>query len=81
MKEQSVYVSGSNYFNNDDLSKMIKILDEGKTISVSIDCIGHTRNNMEQEHYKEALTEHYGDKLEVMLKDGVCSYSYDYKLK
>ena len=81
MKEQSVYVSGSNYFNNDDLNKMIKLLDEGKTITVGISCIGHTRNNMEQENYKNALMEHYGDKLEVMLQDGLCSYSYAYKLK
>lgn len=81
MKEQSVYVSGSNYFNNDDLNKMIEMLDKGETISVGISCIGHTRNNTEQENYKKALKEHYRDKLEIMLNDGAYSYSYSYKLK
>lgn len=81
MKEQSIYVSGSNYFNNEDLNNMIKLLDERETIEVGISCIGHTRNNMEQENYKRALIEHYGDKLEVMLNDGAYSYSYKYRLK
>lgn len=80
MNEQSIYVSGSNYFNNEDLNNMIKLLDERKTIEVGISCIGHTRNNMEQEHYKKALEEHYGDKLEVMLNEGGYSYSYKYRL-
>lgn len=81
MERQSVYVSGSNYFNKEDLNKMIEILDKGETISVGISCIGHTRNNMEQENYKKALIEHYGDKLEIMLDEGGYSYHYDYKLK
>ena len=80
MKEQSVYVSGSNYFNKDDLNKMISLLNEGKEIQVGIACIGHTRNNMEQEAYKKALQEYYGDKLEIKCSEGVCSYSYEYKL-
>lgn len=81
MEEQSIYVSGSNYFNNEDLNNMIKLLDERKTIEVGISCIGHTRNNMEQEHYKNALEEHYGNELEVMLDEGAYSYSYKYRLK
>ena len=32
MNEQSIYVSGSNYFNNDDLNNMTRLLEEGKTI-------------------------------------------------
>lgn len=80
MKDQSVYVSGSNYFNKDSLNKMISLLDEGKEIQVGIACIGHTRNNIEQEAYKKALQEHYGDKLEIKCSDGYCSYSYEYKL-
>jgi hypothetical protein len=81
MEKESIYVSGSNYFNNKDLDKMIELLDNGETISVGISCIGHTRNNMEQENYKRALEEHYKDKLEIMFHEGVCSYHYDYKLK
>lgn len=80
MKERT-FVSGSNYFNTKDLDQMKKLLEEGKTISVGIDCIGHTRNNMEQENYKEALMEFYKDRLEVIYEPGVCSYGYSYKLK
>lgn len=76
-----IYVSGSNYFNEEDLNKMIELLEQGETIRVGIDCIGHTRNNMEQENYKRALIERYGDRLEVIYNDGVCSYSYEYSLK
>ena len=50
--EKSVYVSGSNYFQEKYLKEMIALLDEGKTIQVGIACIGHTRNNTEQENYK-----------------------------
>ena len=79
MKEQ-VFVSGSNYFNKDSLNKMISLLNEGKVINVGIDCIGHTRNNMEQEAYKKALEEYYGNKLITIYNSGICSYSYSYKL-
>jgi len=78
--KDSVYVSGSNYFNQEDLNKMIDLLDKGNAINVGIDCIGHTRNNMEQEAYKKALQEHYGSKLEIKLNSGVCSYDYSYRL-
>ena len=81
MKEQSIYVSGSNCFREKYLMEMIDLLDKGNAIHVGIDCIGHTRNNTEQEAYKEALEKHYGDNLEVTYHDGWCSYSYEYKLK
>lgn len=80
MKE-SVWVSGSNTFNEKDFNKMIELLDAGNAINVGISCIGHTRNNMEQENYKKALEEHYGDRLEVELDAYVNTYSYIYKLK
>ena len=49
---------------------MIELLDEGKTIHVGIEVIGHTKNNMEQEAYKEALEKHYGNCLETTYMDG-----------
>ena len=79
MKE--TYVSGSNYFNEERLNEMIQLLDKGEQISVGIECIGHTRNNMEQENYKRALEKHYGNKLEVIVHNGAYSYHYSYKLK
>lgn len=77
----SIFVDGSNYFQEEYLNNMIALLNKGKAINVGIDCIGHTRNNMEQEAYKEALLKHYGSKLEIKLNEGICSYSYEYKLK
>ena len=77
----NVYVSGSNYFNEKDLKKMIEELDKGNAIQVGIECIGHTRNNMEQEAYKQALLKHYGSKLEITCNEGAYSYDYEYKLK
>ena len=81
MKE--TYVSGSNYFNEERLKEMIQLLDKGEQIKIGIECIGHTRNNMEQENYKEALKKHYGNRLEVKvtLHNGACLYHYSYKLK
>lgn len=80
MKE-SVWVSGSNTFNEKDFNKMVELLDAGNAINVGISCIGHTRNNMEQENYKKALEEHYGDRLEAKIDALVNTYSYIYKLK
>lgn len=77
----SVFVSGSNYFKESNFNKMVELLDKGETILVGIDCIGHTRNNTEQENYKRALIEHYGNKLEIKQSSGVYSYYYEYKLK
>lgn len=78
-----IYVSGSNYFNEDDLDNMIKLLEDGKRIRVGIECIGHTRNNMEQENYREALVRNFAGErdIDVKLIEGVCSYSYEYYLK
>ena len=76
----NTYVSGSNYFNNEDLQEMINYLEKGVAIDVGIDCIGHMRNNMTQEEYKKALIEYFGDRLDVTLHEGVCSYNYSYRL-
>lgn len=75
-----MFISGRNYFNNEDFKKMCKALDAGNEIEVGIDCIGHTRNNYEQEAYKEALSEKYKERLKVELCNGAYSYSYKYKL-
>ena len=81
MGTEAKYVSGSNYYNEKDLNNMIEELDKGNAIKVGIECIGHTRNNMTQEQYKEALYEHYGTELKVVKHTGYCSYEYEYELK
>lgn len=80
MKERT-YVSGSSSFNNESLEQMKSLLKQGKEIYVGIACLGHTKNNMEQEAYKQALTEYFGDNLIAELSNGLCSYSYSYHLK
>lgn len=70
-----------NDFYDSKFNFMCEILEQGEEVHTSIDCIGHTRNNMTQEHYKQKLIEKYGDRIEVIYHDGVCSYSYSYKLK
>ena len=55
-------------------------LETGKTVHVYIDCIGHTRNNLVQEIYREKLMEKYGDRLLVDSSEGGFSFSYYYKL-
>lgn len=75
------WVNCGNSFYNNKFNLVCEELENGFEVSVYIDCIGHTRNNMGQEAYKKALIEKYGDRLEVIYHDGVCSYSYSYKLK
>ena len=74
-------INGKNYFNQDSFTEMCKELEAGYPIEVYIDCIGHTRNNYEQENYRKALQQKYGERIETEIHEGACSYSYSYKLK
>lgn len=56
-------INGSNYFNQKSLGQMIQALEQGEVISIYIDCIGHTRAEVEEWHYKTALQKKYGDML------------------
>lgn len=74
-------INGANYFNPISFNNACEALEQGHTIEMYIDVIGHTRNNTVQEEYEEALIEKYGDKLIVEKKQGSYSYSYSYRLK
>lgn len=74
-------INGQNYFNETSFNEACEALERAETINMYIDCIGHTRNNDEQEAYKRALTEKYRDRLSVEKNDGGYSYSYSYRLK
>lgn len=76
-----VIINGKNYLNHNSLSQMFEALESGRVIEVYIDCIGHTRNNYEQENYRKELIKKYGVKLEIELINGTYSYSYCYRLK
>lgn len=73
-------INGENYFNPVSFDKACKALEQGDTIQIGIDCIGHTRNNNEQEIYKEKLQKKYNSRLQIEKNEGAYSYSYSYKL-
>ena len=70
-----------NYFHQKAFNEVCEVLEKGEGVEVYIDVIGHSRNNYEQEAYKEALENKYGDNLKVEKNDGAYSYSYSYRLK
>ena len=74
-------VNCGNYFTEKRFNNLCEVLESEGAASVYIDCIGHTRNNSEQESYKKALEKKYGDRLSITCHEGVCSYHYDYELK
>lgn len=74
-------INGGNYFHEKAFNEICEALENMEAVQVYIDCIGHTRNNNEQEAYLEALTEKYQDRLKVDRMDGGYSYSYVYGLK
>lgn len=80
-KSNRVIVNGRNYFNQKSFTEMCEVLEAGQVLEVFIDCIGHSRNNYEQENYRKALQQKYYDTLETEILQGNWSYSYIYRLK
>lgn len=76
----SKFIDGKNYFNEISLNEICEALESGEKVQVGIDCIGHTRNNNEQEAYKESLLKKYGERLVCSCVQGAYSYSYIYQL-
>lgn len=79
MKEAKFFSVG-NDFRKERFDAVCAELDRGETVRVSVDCIGHSRNNDVQEDYREALVAKYGERLTVKENVGVCRYSYTYSL-
>ena len=73
-------INGGNYFHDKAFNEICEALEKGEVVQVYIDCIGHTRNNNEQEIYKEELTKKYQNRLQVDKSEGAYSYSYSYNL-
>ena len=69
-----------NDFTEECFIELCNQLEKGEHIEVYIDCIGHGRNNLYQDFYKEKLIKRYGEKLIVDFKDGF-SRMYNYQLK
>ena len=71
-------VNGKNYFNEKSFAEMCERLENGETIGIYIDCIGHTRAQNETAAYVRALKERYGDKLQA---DSKAAFTTLYSLK
>ena len=80
-KSNRILINGRNYFNQKSFTEMCEVLEAGNVLEVYIDCIGHTRNNYEQENYRKALQQKYLENLETEIWNGAYSYSYIYRLK
>lgn len=83
MKKERKYFSVGNYFDKPTLKEVIKELEKGQRIEIGVDCIGHTRNNMVQEAFREALVDYYKDRSKMLVteyNEGAYSYSYTYEL-
>ena len=74
-------LNAGNYFHEKGFNEICAALENGEAVEVYIDVIGHSRNNQEQEVYKEELQLKYGDRLQVERVEGGFSYSYQYSLK
>lgn len=74
-------INGGNYFHEKAFNEICEALERAEAVQVYIDCIGHTRNNNEQEIYKDALIEKYADRLKIDKAEGGYSYSYIYSLR
>ena len=73
----SKLVNGKNYFNDESFNEMVNRLENGETIGIYIDCIGHTRDAIETAHYVEELQKKFGEKLIIDTKS---NWYTEYKL-
>lgn len=80
MKKEAKFINCGNDFYQEYFEEVCTELEKGERVHVYIDCIGHTRNNMSQDAYRDALIKHFGDRLNIEFEEGVCSYSYTYNL-
>jgi len=80
-KSNRILINGKNYFNQNSFTEMCEVLEAGQVLEVYIDCIGHSRNNYEQENYRKSLQQKYSDRLEYEVLQGNWSHSYIYRLK
>ena len=77
----SKLIDCGNYYNEKSFKELCAELEKGQAVEVYIDSIGHTRNNNEQETYKEELLKKYQSNLMIEKTNGAYSYNYSYRLK
>lgn len=74
-------VNCGNYFTEGRLNELCEVLEKEGAARVYIDCTGHSRNNWEQDTFREELLKRYGARLDVECVKGAYSYHYEYRLK
>lgn len=74
-------LNGQNYFNEKSFEEACQLLEENMIIEIYIDCIGNSRNDSEQENYRDALVKKYGDRIQVKKLERGNSFAYKYELK
>ena len=80
MEKKAKLMNCGNDFYSSRFEKVCEELEKGESVHVYIECIGHTRNNCAQDSYKKALTDKYGERLNVTRENGAYCYSYTYSL-
>lgn len=81
MEKNKIFINCGNDFCTENFENLCEHLENGITVRVATDCIGHSLNNAVQESYKNALLTKYGNKLAISINNGVCRYSYNYVLR
>lgn len=64
-----------NYYTDERFQKLKEELEQGHTVRVYVDCIGHTRTEMVESEFREALQKEFKDRL-IITRD----YADKYKL-
>lgn len=60
-------INGSNSFNLSIYKDIIQNLNNGETVELYINCLGHTRAQIEGSKYREELQNYFGEKLEISI--------------
>lgn len=61
----AMLINCTNYFNEVGCERLSKALENGETVRIHIDCIGHTRTYYETGMYVEWLNKKYGERLVI----------------
>ena len=67
-------INVGNYYTEERFKKVKEALDQGHTVRVYVDCIGHARTEQVEWEFKKALQETYKDKL-IATRDYADKYS------
>ena len=67
-------INVGNYYTEERFQVVKEALEQGNTVRIYVDCIGHSRTEMVESEFREALQGEYKDKL-VYKRDFADEYS------